>query len=1036
MFLHRRGAWRPIVATVSNLQPGIYEHLITREVDALLRTVSDRELIDRRSLNAADSHETLARHLAALTRRALRAVRGESDAVRLARQVEIVNRLADLIGDLVPEAAAPEELVEAAEELLGIARNKDVAGQVRFPPRPVIPLTGSALLVNGRGQPEIGHELKRELASANRVDLLCAFVKWNGVRVLAEAIEELLAHGGRLRVVTTTYIGATDRLALDRLAAMGAEIRVSYDTRMTRLHAKAWLFHRASGLSTAYVGSSNLSKTALSHGLEWNVRLAQAEQPHLLDTFTATFDDYWADPSFEPYDPAQDAERLDRALAAERSGDRTVVIDFAHVDVRPYSYQREILDELAAERHIHNRQQNLVVMATGTGKTMVAALDYRRLRAAGQVDSLLFVAHREEILRQSLLTFRQVMRDETFGELYVGGSRPEQWRHVFASIQSLHANPLPEPDAFDMVIVDEFHHAEASTYRRLLSAVRPQVLLGLTATPERTDGQDIKHWFGGRIAAELRLWEALERGLLAPFQYFGVHDGTDLREVGWRRGQGYDTNQLASVYTGNDRRVAVVLETLERKIGDIGKMRAIGFCVSIDHARFMADRFTQAGLPSIAVTAHSSSEERSRALRDLRERRINAVFTVDLFNEGVDVPEIDTVLFLRPTDSATVFLQQLGRGLRLADDKPCLTVLDFVGHQHKQFRFDRRYRALTGASRTGIAREIEQGFPTLPAGCVIDLDRDVRRLVLENVRQALNLNWKDLAGELRELGDVSLSKFLAETGLDVEDLYRRRQGWAYLRHTADIEATPPDEGLGRAFGRMLHIDDVERLAFMTEMLNGRTPQSPRELRLLAMLDAMLWGGTQPVSGMEARLAQLTGARATELRELAEVLHSGIRHVAPTLDPIVPLRIHARYSKNEVLAAFGIDRPAYMREGVKYVEEHQADLFFVTIDKSEDHYSPTTLYHDRAITEELFQWESQSTLRSSTPTARRYLTGESTVHLLIRESKRDEGLGAPPYTYAGPMRYFSHAGERPIRFVWRLDHPLPPDVFHYAKATAG
>ncbi|MER6946720.1 DUF3427 domain-containing protein [Nonomuraea sp. NPDC000554] len=1021
---------------MSDLQPGIYEHLITHDVAALLRAVPDPGLIDRRSLDVADSHETLARHLAALTRRALRAVRGESDAERLARQVEIVNRVADLIGALVPEAAAPEELVEAAEELLGFARSRDVAGQVRFPARPVIPLTGSALLVNGRGQPEIGHELKRELASADRVDLLCAFVKWNGVRVLAEAIEEFLARGGQLRVVTTTYIGATDRLALDRLAAMGADIRVSYDTRTTRLHAKAWLFHRTTGLSTAYVGSSNLSKTALSHGLEWNVRLAQAEQPHLIDTFTATFDDYWGDPSFEPYDPAKDAERLDRALSAERSGDRSVVIDFAHVDVRPYTYQREILDELAAERQIHDRWRNLVVMATGTGKTMVAALDYRHLRVAGQADSLLFVAHRAEILQQSLLTFRQVLRDETFGELYVGGSRPERWRHVFASIQSLHANPLPEPDAFDMVIVDEFHHAEAATYQRLLSTVRPKVLLGLTATPERADGQDIKHWFGGRISAELRLWEALERGLLAPFQYFGVHDGTDLRDVGWRRGHGYDTGQLSGVYTGNDRHVAVVLETLHRKIGNVGQMRSIGFCVSIEHARFMADRFTQAGLPSVAVTAQSSSDDRSQALRDLRARRINAVFTVDLFNEGVDVPEIDTVLFLRPTDSATVFLQQLGRGLRLADDKPCLTVLDFVGHQHKQFRFDRRYRALTGASRTGIAREIERGFPTLPAGCIIDLDRDVRRLVLENVRQALSLNWKDLARELRELGDVTMRRFLEETGLDVEDLYRRRQGWAYLRYAAGLEAVTPDQNLGRAFGRMLHIDDVERLAFLTEVLNGRTPRSPRELRLFAMLDAMLWGGTQPVSNMEARLAQLTGARAAELRELADVLHSGIRHVAPPLDPIVPLHVHARYSKNEVLAAFGIDKPAHMREGVKYVEEHQADLFFVTIDKAENHYSPTTLYHDRAISEELFQWESQSTLRSSAATARRYLSGGSTVHLLIRQSKREEGLGAPPYTYAGPMRYVSHEGERPIRFLWRLDHPLPPDVFHYAKATAG
>lgn len=281
-----------------------------------------------------------------------------------------------------------------------------------------------------------------------------------------------------------------------------------------------------------------------------------------------------------------------------------------------------------------------------------------------------------------------------------------------------------------------------------------------------------------------------------------------------------------------------------------------------------------------------------------------------------------------------------------------------------------------------------------------------------------------------------MSTFLQEADLDVEDLCRRRQGWASLRHTAGLEAASPDEGLGGAFGRMLHIDDVERLAFLTELLAGRTPQSPRELRLMAMLDAMLWGGSQPISGMEARLARLTGARAAELKELANVLRSGIRHVAPPLDPVVPLHVHARYSKNEVLAAFGIDKPSHMREGVKYIEEHRADLFFVTIDKSEDHYSPATLYHDRAISEELFQWESQSTLRSSTATARRYLAGSSTVNLLIRQSKRDEGLGAPPYTYAGPMRYVSHDGERPIRLVWRLDHPLPPEVFHYAKVTAG
>jgi hypothetical protein len=356
------------------------------------------------------------------------------------------------------------------------------------------------------------------------------------------------------------------------------------------------------------------------------------------------------------------------------------------------------------------------------------------------------------------------------------------------------------------------------------------VLLGLTATPERADGQDIKHWFDGRIAAELRLWEALERGLLAPFQYFGVHDGTDLRQIGWRRGQGYDLAALSNVYTGNDRRAAVVLETLQRKVGDVGRMRAIGFCVSIDHARFMADRFTQAGLPSVAVTAHSLDGERAQALRDLRDRRINAVFTVDLFNEGVDVPEIDTVLFLRPTESATVFLQQLGRGLRLADDKPCLTVLDFIGNQAAEFRFDLRYRSLTGVSRRGLVREIEHGFPTLPPGCHIELDRVAADLVLRNVQSSLRIDWKGLVSELRQLGDVNLSTFLDETGLELDDIYRRRRGgWAGLRRMADLDDTLPgadDDKLAGAIGRMLHIDDLERLSFITDLLSRSTPPPP------------------------------------------------------------------------------------------------------------------------------------------------------------------------------------------------------------------
>ena len=583
---------------MADLRTGLYEHLVTDRLSKDLATVPD--LVQLGSLDPTDAHEALTRHIAELASRALRAA-GGSDAVAISRQVELANRIVAAIGDLAPETATYADAVaEPARTLLAVAEPRSVPGPASFPERPATPLSTSALLVNGRGQPRIGYEVTRELASANDVDLLCAFIKWQGLRVLEKALLDLRERGGRVRVITTTYMGATDQRALDRLVELGAEVKISYETRTTRLHAKAWLFRRATGMSTAYVGSSNMSRTALTDGLEWNVRLSSVEQAHLLETFAETFDSYWADPSFETYDPARDGDRLREALSAERGGPTDLPIEITSLDVRPFGYQREILDELEAQRTVHDRWRNLVVMATGTGKTVVSALDYKRLRAAGTVDRILFIAHREELLVQSLSTFRHVLRQGDFGELYVGGQRPREWRHVFASVQSLTQLDLAEldPAHFDLVVVDEFHHAMASTYRRLLEHLTPKVLVGLTATPERTDGADVREWFDGRTAVELRLWEALEQGLLAPFQYFGLHDDVALEQVRWKRGRGYDITELTNVYTGDDHRVRLILQAVHDKVENPGRMRALGFCVSIQHAEFMAQRFSAAGIPS------------------------------------------------------------------------------------------------------------------------------------------------------------------------------------------------------------------------------------------------------------------------------------------------------------------------------------------------------------------------------------------------------------------------------------------------------
>ncbi|WP_433723086.1 DUF3427 domain-containing protein [Actinoplanes sp. CA-051413] len=1025
---------------MTDLSEGAYEHLITHAIEQQLAAI-DLDLVDRASLDPADSHQVLSRHITALAERALKSVPGQG-AARLSAQLELVNHITEAIkAAAAPRVVQPGDFLRQPPELLtAIVPRPAAPAEVTFPARPETPLASGALLTNGRGQPRIGTEVNKEMASADEVQLLCAFIKWHGVRLLQDSVRELTARGKRLRIITTTYMGATEQRALDKLAELGAEIRISYETRTTRLHAKSWMFVRHSGASTAYVGSSNLSKSALIDGLEWNVRLSQLEQDAVVETIRATFVEYWNDPAFEPYDPRnpEDRERLSTALATAsgpKPGD--LPIDITSIDVRPYPYQQEILERLDAERLVHGRTNNLVVMATGTGKTVVAGLDYRRLRQQG-IDSLLFVAHQERILQQSRSVFRQVLRDGTFGELLVGGERPKDWRHVFASVQSLHniADELAA-DSFDMVIVDEFHHAEAATYRRLLDKLKPKILLGMTATPERADGRDILHRFNGRTAVELRLWEALERQLLAPFQYFGVHDEVNLAGVRWRRGRGYDISELENVYTGDDARARLVVEAV-RKTVDVSRMRGIGFCVSIKHANFMAERFNKVGIPALALHSQVDGGQQREAVRRLERGQLSMLFTVDLFNEGVDLPAVDTILMLRPTESATIFLQQLGRGLRLSDGKPCLTVLDFIGGQHGEFRFDLRYRALTGATRRSLAHDVEHDFPTLPAGCHIELDRVAKKIVLDNIRAALRLQRKELVAELRRLADVSLGEFLEETGFEIEDLYRRKQGrgWTGLREEAGLQsaATSDDLLLSTAIGRMLHTDDPDRLQAIRAVADGH----PIAGRLGAMLSQSLFGN--PHEDVAQRLAAFP-RRRTELRQVADVLEARIDRVTFPVDQTGanPLRIHARYSRNEIGAAFGMADPANIREGVKWLPNENADIFFVTLRKTEQHYSPTTMYQDRAITDTLFQWESQSTTSSTSTTGTRYIThaaGGSSVHLFVREVKDADGdLGVSPYLYAGPMTYVSHTGDRPMRIQWRLDHPLPADIFHAARVIA-
>ncbi len=1023
------------------MERGLYEQLVTEGLQGRIAAVTDQT--DVEPIDPGDQPYVLARHIEAAVERVLMATRDPE------RRLTIVNAM---LGTL---EAASDAVTTPASQLLSVLSPSQPGVTSYENVRPTTPLAEAALLTNTHGEPNLGSELRAELDTSDEVDLLCAFVKWYGLRLLEPELRRLRSRGAPFRVITTTYMGATDPDALDRLVReFGAEVKIQYDAHRTRLHAKAWMFRRATTYDTAYVGSSNLSRAALLDGVEWNVRLSRVGTPSLLDKFRGTFDTYWNEDSFETYDPDRDRDRLDDGLA-EASGRTTtnrVTISLSGLEVRAYPHQQTMLDDLDVERRVHDRHRNLIVAATGTGKTVIAALDYRRL-AQGTIErpSLLFVAHRREILEQSLRTYREVLNDVNFGELYVGGSRPERWQHVFASVQSLTSYGVKnlDPQAFTIVVIDEFHHAEAATYRGLISHVEPAELLGLTATPERTDGLDVRSFFDGRTASELRLWDALGADLLCPFHYFAIADGTDLRRIGWSRGR-YDDAELAGLYTGNQARAAIVLAQLQDKVMNLGGMRALGFCVSVAHAEFMAQSFRDAGVAALAVNGSTPPAERAQALLDLRERRVNALFAADLFNEGLDLPEVDTVLFLRPTESATLFLQQLGRGLRRTQDKAVLTVLDFVGHHRKEFRFDQRLRALTGETRKGLERQIVRGFPFLPSGCQIIMDRQSQQIVLENIRGQVGNRWPQIVKELRSYGDQELPSFLRESGLELSDVVNERHSWTELRRSAGLPTRPGSELESELLKRIRafsHIDDPERAATYGRLLADNAPDyaelSIAEQRLARMLFFSLWPGGGGHESMDQGLGHLRREAAVrdELRAVIDLSFDRAPHVTVGLTgPLreVPLRVHGRYQREEVLLALDYSslsrKPNSFREGVLYVPGQDVDAFFVTLQKSEADYSPSTLYRDYPISPSLFHWESQSTTSVASPTGQRYLNGTSTKLLFVRQHKADE-FGTSPYLFAGAARYQQHTGDRPIAITWKLDQPLPNDFFAAATVAS-
>lgn len=1029
----------------------LYESIINKKLSTELEKVSEAQSIHKKALESSESNTVIASYLKGIIEQGL-GYYASSDK-GLDKQIEISNKLVAYLKELVDdEDFASFEITE--QELLRGVVDRHMKPQQFIDLIPVTSVAESNLFTGSKEDPMVYSELKKEIGTADRVDLLVSFIKHSGLRLL---MDELIEHTRTkpLRVITTSYMGASDYSAIKRLAELpNTEVRISYDTNRTRLHAKAYYFHRETGFSTAYIGSSNMSKAALTEGTEWNLKVSEYSSKAIVNKYKATFESYWNMNEFQSFDPTKDVDLqlLKRSLKKAMPDDEA---DF-FFEVRPFGYQQEILDKLEIEREIHGSYKNLVVAATGTGKTVVSAFDFKRFYKEHPNAKLLFLAHRKEILEQSLKTFRGILRDSNFGDLWVGGAVPTQFNHVFASVQTLNRGNKYlsfEADAFDYIVLDETHHSAAVSYKRLIEHFQPKILLGLTATPERMDGESILQFFNDRIVDEIRLAEAIDRKMLSPFHYFGVSEDTDLRGIKWSAGR-YDVKQLNDLLIQNQARDQIVLRAIEKYLPDIEGIKALVFCCSKAHAKYMSDLFNRLEMPATYLESNSSVEERRNASSLLRQGKIKFICVVDLYNEGVDIPEVNAVLFLRPTESPTVFIQQLGRGLRIHEDKEVLTVLDFIGQAHKSYDVRSKFQSLVGRMPHSVKKEIEYGFPSLPKSCFIQLERVAKERIFENLKQSYVTTAK-----LQRMVDnfphestltFTLEHFLNHYHLDPKFLYKFGLLMTFKDREAAYRDNPCLEGiknLHKRFYKFCDVTSVEWIDFLVAYIDApHMVVSERQRKLLLMTYYTFYklAPKCSITDFMSRFFKENRGMAEELKALLLFNKAKLDHMPKALNVggDVPLELHGVYTMDHVLTAMGLiteEKYYQLQVGVVYVKHHCCDVFFVTLNKNEKDYNKTTMYKDYAISESLFHWQSQSRTSVESPTGQRYVnqrSNENRVLLFVRDHKQDEHRQSMGYRCLGFADYVSHEGSKPISITYKLKAPMPVVVYRESAKLLG
>jgi len=923
------------------------------------------------------------------------------------------------------------------------------------------------------------------------LDIAVAFTMQSGVKLLQPYLFELLERGGKVRFLTGDYLGVTEPDALTLVLDLEGDItRRVFETgkSLSSFHPKTYIFHYKNDYGIAFVGSSNLSKTALRGGVEWDYRVVSSRDPSGFQDIAEAFSRLFIHPATQnlSYDWIETYRPRHRTL---QSGDVRILevpIEDPVIPITPHPIQKEALDALARTRLVGN-SAGLVVLATGLGKTWLSAFDSQR----EEFRRVLFVAHREEILAQARETFRRIRPDARLGN-FDGNNRDMGADVLFALIQTIGKRVHLErfiPKSFDYIVVDEFHHGTASSYTRLIDYFEPKFLLGLTATPERTDGGDLLSLCQENLVYRCDLSEGIRRSLLCPFHYFGVPDIVDYRNIPWRNNH-FDDEELTTA-VATQARAANALDQYKKRKGN----RTLAFCVSQRHADFMADYFHNAGIKAVAVHSGESSAPRAASLEQLRDGLLDVIFSVDMFNEGIDIPSLDTVLMLRPTESKIIWLQQFGRGLRTSPGKSHLNVIDYIGN-HRTFLLKplTLLESLMPFKPTdrdiwNALQKIQTGAVGLPQGCEITYELesvDILRTLLKltsRPEQAIQEYYRDFK---ERTGQRPTAVEAYHEGFSPRFVRKTNGSWLRFVESMD-DLTPGQRTALNSCGEFLQTiettqmtrsykmlllkallkadrlpgqstlsdltQEFSKLAASSSRLRSDLSVSPENLssvQVLLMKDPIAaWTGAKDKNGKpyfqftEAVFRttfSVSEAERESFRELARELvdwrlaeylgpeenseEAQPADVTPSNTGSTTLELWQPYQRNEIAPIFGWNFSTGNWNG-GFVTKDKHIFLLVTLDKEAK--TENFQYQDRFLSPDTFQWQSQNKTRQTDKNGneiRNHASLGFTVHLFVRKASKTPNGTGAPFHYCGEVEFIDWENERPITVKWRLKNTLP------------